>query len=214
MIRRVFPWVAMSLLMVGACLSAGAVETRGFGEEITEARALFLEAVDGGPREVRRALRRFRALRATYPDNPVVQAYLGGCVSLQARDARSGVNAQRFAEEALQQTDTALGRLPEISESVLVLETRLVAAYTLIHVPPFLNRFDQGEALIEDLLSDPGVEEMPPAFRAAVYFAAALAARQRGQSADYRRHLHRTVEIDPDGRDGRRAAELLAQEGL
>lgn len=209
MIRRPVQLLVVLFLVLPVYPVEGA-GTDGFEQDIAAARELFLQAVDGGKREVRKATRRFRTLRDRYPDNTVVQAYLGACTSLQARDAGSGVNKQRYAEEALGQVDAALAGIPEGAEAALVLETKLVVAHTLIHMPPFLNRFDAGAALVEELLADERLQDMPAPFRAGVHLAAAKVAHGSGADDPYRRHLNSAVELDPDGRNGRRAAAMLA----
>lgn len=209
MIRHSVRWLAVVFLTLFLS-PAGLAAADDFARDIAAARTLFLQAVDGGKREVRKATRHFRTLRDRYPANTVVQAYLGACTSLQARDAGSGVNKQRYAEEAIKQVEAALAGIPEDAEPAVVLETKLVVAHTFIHMPPFLNRLDAGSALVEELLADARLQDMPAPFRAGVYLAAAKVAKRRGDDESYRRHLNSAMELDADGRNGRRAAAMLA----
>ena len=181
--------------------------------ELSNARHVFLQAVDGDKRAVRDAISRFKSLSHSHPDDPVYLAYLGASITLKGRDAANGINKQRYTEEGLQVIDQALKQLAAANDlpSTSRLDTMLVAVNSFIRIPAFFNRYDRGRRLLDEILAHEDFDAMAARFKAAAYVAAALVARGNGDDEEYRRYLKLVVDTDPDGRDGRFASTMLAE---
>lgn len=181
--------------------------------ELTEAREVFLLAVDGDRRAVRDATQRFRSLNHANPREPVYLAYLGASTTLQGRDASNNLEKRRLTDEGLRDIDRALDLLSKGAdrESPHYLDTLLVAANAFIHIPSFFNRHDQGRQLLREILAHPSFDGMAPGFHAATYLAAALVAQGERDDEAYRSYLDLTVAADPEGRNGRYAIGLIEE---
>ena len=204
---------------LGVCLSISLLtivsvhasdQVSDFDRELSEARTVFLMGVDGDRHAVRNASLRFKSLSHRNPQEPVLMAYLGACMTLQGRDAANNLDKRRLTEDGLGKIDRALVLQSERQgqDSVHDLDTLLVAANSFIHIPAFFNRRDRGKALLGQILDDHGFDGMAPGFKAATFLAAALVAHGDGDNTAYRHYLDLTVSTDPDGRDGRLASSL------
>lgn len=181
-----------------------------FDPSLSQARSVFLNAVDGDKRAVRDATRRFKKLSHDFSREPVLMAYLGACMTLQGRDADNNLNKRRLTNDGLNQIDRALSLLSELNEypARRRLDTQLVAASSYVHIPAFFNRHDKGARLLQQILSDTAFDTMADGFKAATYMAAALVAHGAGDDKAYRRYLDLTITVDPNGRNGRLAAGM------
>lgn len=188
------------------------VAANAFEQDVAAMREVYLDATDGDKRTIRQAIIRIRQLDAKYPNNPLVTAYLGGALSLRGMDIGARpLDRMRETEEGLNLIDRALRRLPQSTIDALEpTETRLVAAYVFINLPNgVFHRLRQGDRLVKELLAHPRLEELPTAMRAAIFFAGATAANRYEDSVAYESFLKKTVETDPDGRNGKKARDLL-----
>jgi len=186
------------------------LQASDFDRDLGEARTVFLQGVVGDRRAVRTATRSFRSLSHKNPQEPVLLAYLGACMTLQGRDAANNLDKRRLTEDGLGKIDKALAMQMERADqsSAHHLDTLLVAANSFIHIPAFFNRHDRGKQLLRQILDDSSFDTMAAGFKAATYLAAALVAHGDGDDAAYRRYLDLTVTVDPHGRDGRFAGSL------
>jgi hypothetical protein len=201
------------VLHLGLCLlllTGVTAQAADFDRDLADARTVFLQGVDGDRHAVRNATRRFKSLNRRHPQEPVLLAYLGACMTLQGRDAANNLDKRRLTEDGLRRIDQALALQADGAESDAphYLDTLLVAANTFIHIPAFFNHHDDGKQLLQRILADDAFDGMAAGFRAATYMAAALVANGDGDSAAYRRYLDLTVSTDPDGRNGHFASSL------
>ncbi|MBK8162533.1 MAG: hypothetical protein IPK65_05125 [Gammaproteobacteria bacterium] len=211
----------LSVLLGVLLLSLPAVGVRADVTDpgIVAARALFYQGVDGDKRAVREALRQFRGLKAGQPDNPLVQAYIGACAALLGRDG-SNVTAKRTnTGQGVRDLDAALAMLARLTAddgagvtASAILETKLVVANAFLHIPSFYNRLQEGERLLTELRQDPRLDFMSPGFRASVLVSAAAIAQMNERPDDSASLLKRAQQLDPAGREGRRAQQMLAAE--
>lgn len=187
---------------------------------IVAARELFYQGVDGDKRAVREALRQFRQLQGAQPNNPLLQAYIGACAALMGRDNINEMNKRTNTSQAVREIDAALAALARLEAEgggetltiSTILETKLVAANAFIHIPSFYNRRQEGERLLRELRADPRLDFMSPGFQAAVLVAYATLVRKNEVGGNPVPLLRRAHELDPQGRDGRRAQQMLAGE--
>jgi hypothetical protein len=201
---------ALRLCLFMSLLAVIPAQAEDFDRELGQARGVFLQAVDGDRHAVRDATRRFKSLNHRNPQEPVLLAYLGACMTLQGRDAANNLDKRRMTEAGLLRIDRALELQGESGTpgSPHYLDTQLVAANSYIHIPAFFNRHDRGKQLLQQILAADAFADMPAGFRAATYLAAALVAQGEGDAAAYRRYLDLTVTTDPEGRNGRFASSL------
>lgn len=196
-------------------LAPGGARADTTDPKIVAARQLFLQGVDGNTRVVREALQQFRQLKAAHPDNPLIQAYIGACEALQGRDGSNVTEKRANTEQAIRDLDVALAALPRLGakgDVSTILETKLVAANAFIHMPVFFNRRPDGERLLRELTGDPSLSLMSPGFQASVLVAAGTLAQMNDRPTDSATLLLRAQELDPEGREGRRAHAMLAGE--
>ena len=78
---------ATGLGLLMALLVIFPLQASDFDRDLAEARTVFLQGVDGDKNAVRTAIRRFKSLSHKNPQEPVLLAYLGACMTLQGRDA-------------------------------------------------------------------------------------------------------------------------------
>lgn len=201
---------ATGLGLLMALLVIFPLQASDFDRDLAEARTVFLQGVDGDKNAVRTAIRRFKSLSHKNPQEPVLLAYLGACMTLQGRDAGNNLDKRRLTEDGLGKIDKALSMQAERADqgSAHHLDTLLVAANSYIHIPAFFNRHDKGRQLLQQILDDSNFGAMAAGFKAATYLAAALVAHGDGNEAAYRRYLDLTMTVDPNGRDGRFASSL------
>lgn len=201
---------ATGLGLLMALLVIFPLQASDFDRDLAEARTVFLQGVDGDKNAVRTAIRRFKSLSHKNPQEPVLLAYLGACMTLQGRDAGNNLDKRRLTEDGLGKIDKALSMQAERADqgSDHHLDTLLVAANSYIHIPAFFNRHDKGRQLLQQILDDSNFGAMAAGFKAATYLAAALVAHGDGNEAAYRRYLDLTMTVDPNGRDGRFASSL------
>jgi len=191
---------------------------------ITAARQLFYQGVDGDKGAVREALRQFRQLQAAQPSNPLIQAYIGACEVLVGRDASNDTAKLTSTGQAVHDLDAALAALTVLeqdggSEEIrasTILETKLVVANAYIHIPSIrrnqYNRRPEGDRLLRELRDDPRLVFMSAGFRAAVLVAVATMEQMTQPAVDVTPLLKRAHELDPQGRSGRRAQQMMAAE--
>ena len=201
------------LIWVALLLSILPVQANDLNSELTAARNVFLQGVDGDKQAVRKATTLFRSLSTRYPENPVFIAYLGASMTLKGRDAHNNLDKQRLTEDGLRKIEQALAYLAKDKDahSTAYLDTLLVAANTYVYIPAFFNRYEKGRNLLEEILKHPDFNGMAAGYKAATYITAANIARGNGQQNEYRRYLTLAENTDPQGRDGITASELLKQ---
>lgn len=184
-----------------------------FEQDVASMREVYLNATEGDKKTIRQAIIRLRELDAKYPNNPLVMAYLGGALSLRGMDInKRPLDRMRETEEGLNLIDRALRRLPQATtiDALEPTETRLVAAYVFINLPDSVfHRLREGNHLVKELLARPRLEELPAGMRAAIFFAGATAANRYDDRVAYESFLKKTVETDPNSRNGQKARELL-----
>jgi hypothetical protein len=204
------PALFRMIFTLALVLAISPLQAEEVDQQLTEARNVFLQGVDGDKHAVRTAANRFRMLSRHHPDNPVYLAYFGASMTLQGRDAPNYINKRRLTEEGLATIDRALDLLSakhDVNPS-RYLDTLLVAANSFIHIPSFFNRYDRGKQLLRRILEHRDFDNMAPGFKAAAYMAAALVAHGEGDEKGYRRYLELTVKTDPEGRNGHFASKL------
>ena len=195
-------------LAVGLALAV--VSTVGHAadaEVVARARTVFIKAVAGDGGAVKTASEQFKQLHDGEPDNVLLRAFWGTCLTLQGREAYMPWNKMRFVEDGLSQLDKALGQLSPEKDAELLggisigMETRLIAASTFLKLPDLFRRFDAGKRVVEESFRNPAFAALPPALQGRFHYQAAMVAKQEKRRADEIASLQRAVELDPQGPD-------------
>lgn len=183
-----------------------------FTKDMEAFREIYIKASDGDKSAVRKAIRAVRKLEGKYRKHPLVMVYKGGTLTLRGIAAGNRpLDRVRETEEGLNVIDRALRMLPRHKGDELErLEARLVAAFVFINIPnSIFHRLNQGQHLVDQLLTYPKFDDLPKGMQAAIYYAAALSAEKHQDPIHYRRYLEMTVETDPEGLNGQEARRLL-----
>jgi len=155
--------VGMGLLLTPCLVQA---------ETFSKASATFMQALHGQEGALVKAIEQFNQLSRREPDNPVYQAYLGACKTLQAREAWMPWNKMRYAEQGLEIIDRALNKLgPEddkrtINGASRRLQTLLIAAQTYIGLPDdIFHRRAKGQRILKKMVTMPAFLTASQSFR-------------------------------------------------
>lgn len=207
-------------LVAAACLAVSGLATTGVAMAVdatvlAQSRAVFAQAVQGDGGAVKTASERFQALYDKEPDNVVLRAYLGSCLTLQGREALMPWNKMRLVEAGLAHLDKALGQLgpqhdaPATGGVPPAMEARLVAASTYLKLPDLFHRFDAGKRVVDEAMRHPAFASLPPQTQAGFQFQAAKVAEKEGRKADEIALLRRALAGDPGAMDAPDARKRL-----
>ena len=183
-----------------------------FEKEIEATREIYLKAVDGKKRDVRKAIKHVQKLSRKYPRHPLVMAYKGGSLSLRGMNiGERPLNRMRETEEGLGHIDRALRILPRHKGDYLeTVETNVIAAFVFINLPDTIfHRLKEGNHLVEKLLDHPRFDDMPKGLQGAIYFAAATVADKFKDKDKQRFYLQLSINADPAGKNSDEATALL-----
>ncbi|VAW87990.1 hypothetical protein MNBD_GAMMA17-1194 [hydrothermal vent metagenome] len=200
-------WRLFLLLLALACLTPSFASTQ-FEKEIEAVREVYLIATDGNARDIRRAAKKIRQLEKQYPGNPLILAYKGGVLALRGKEiGKRPLDRMRETEEGLHIIDRALRTLRSHKGHYLeIVEARLVATYVFINLPDSVfHRLREGQHIVKQLLAHPQFEKMPQGLQAAIYFAAAIAAKKYNNTTQQKHYLELALKADPNGKSGQQA---------
>lgn len=162
--------VACAALMAAAPLPAHAVPDAQF----QPAFQVFLRASQGEEAAIVQAVDSFAALLKAEPANPVLLAYSGAAIAMQAKTTLLPWRKMAYAEDGLAQLDKALALLGPAHGAAgqnhvpAVLDVKLVAANTFLALPRIMNRHGRGLKLLAEVRSSPLLTSAPAPFREAV----------------------------------------------
>lgn len=198
-----------------ACGAALAADNAAF----TAARQQF-NAGSGGDASARdAAIEAFEKLYASQPGNPVFLAYQGSGIAMRGRDAMMPWDKMKFAEKGADMLEKALSLLAPEHDSLLLngtpasIETRLVAANTLLALPDFMNRRAGGKRALQAALDSQALAQSPAPVRASVFAAAARLAADEKRSADEIAYLRQVVATQASTPHVAKAAARLKELG-
>jgi hypothetical protein len=166
---------------------------------------------------VDRAVGQFKQLLAQTPGNPLLLAYYGSAVTLQARHALAPWNKMHFAESGLDALDKSLAMLqPEHEDQVLAgmnvaLVTRLVAITTFVAVPGMFHRLDDAKDVLQQALKSSAYRGAAPRLQAVFSYQAALIARREDKRDAEIEHLHQVLALGPQTQEATKAAARLKE---
>lgn len=203
-----------------ACALAGAAPQEVAPQGYVEARQQYLAGVAGDGKARDAAISTFTQLAAAHPGHPLLAAYAGSATSLAGRDAMMPWNKMKYSEDGADALEKALAQLTQAHDEALFqgspesVETRLVAASTLLALPDFMNRRAAGKRALDAALKSPVFGQAPVPVRARLYALAAKAAAADKRGPDEAAYLKQLVQLAPQAPEGLRAANRLKELGL
>lgn len=209
----------IALLLGGASLLAFAAPQDAAPPGFVQARQQFQAgaAGDSGARDAAAAA--FQALAASHPGQPLLAAYEGAATALKGRDALLPWNKVKFAENGADAIEKALAQLTPAHDGMLFggtpvsVETRLVAANTLLALPDFMNRRASGLRALDAALKSPVFAQSPVPVRTRLLALAAKQAAINKRSEDEADYLRRLVDAAPQAPGAAEATARLKELG-
>lgn len=207
----------LSLAIALACSTAFA--TTPDSGAFTAARQQFI-AGSGGDASARDAsIAAFEKLYSTQPGNPVYLAYQGAGHTLRGRDATMPWDKMKFTEKGADMIEKALTLLAPEHDTLLLngtpasIETRLVAASTLLALPDFMNRRGGGKRALQAALDSQALAQAPAPVRANLFSVAARVAAEEKRSTDEIGYLRQVVATQASTPHVAKAAARLKELG-
>jgi hypothetical protein len=202
---------ALASFALFSALAASGNAWSASDEAFQNAFQSFAKASAGDDSAIDAAASAFAALHQAEPANPVLTAYAGASIALQARAALSPLKKMSLADDGLALVDKALAMLTPAHDAPIErgtpgsLEVRFVAANTFLGVPPFMNRGARGRKLLEEVLESPLFAKAPLPFQGSVWLRAAQLAAKEQRADDARRYLNEIVSRNAPQADRARA---------
>ncbi|QGZ38926.1 hypothetical protein IP92_05343 [Pseudoduganella flava] len=205
-------------LLLAATLAAGAAHADAV--TLPQARSQFLAATAGDTAARDAAIESFARLAAEQPGHPVYLAYQGAALALKGRDAKQPWEKMKYAEQGADLVEKAVALLGPEHDKPLAdgnpesIETRAVAASSLLALPEFLHRGAAGKRALQGALDSPLLEQASASTRASVYAAAARVAGNERRGADEAAWLKKIVALPATPAQRERAQARLKELGL
>ena len=204
--------------IASALASAAPLEVAPQG--YSEARQQFMAGVAGDGKARDAAITAFTQLAAAHPGHPLLATYAGSATSLAGRDAMMPWNKMKYSEDGADAIEKALAQLNQAHDEALFqgtpesVETRMVAATTLLALPDFMNRRAAGKRALDAALKSPVFDAAPVPVRVRLYALAAKTAAADKRAPDEAAYLKQLVQLAPQAPEAQRAASRLKELGL
>jgi hypothetical protein len=215
-LRTVFLSLGCVSLLLGLTLAAPVLADEV--DPVLAARADFDQGRNGDDgAAIERAADEFKQLTVQTPGSPLLLAYYGSAVTLQARHAFAPWNKMRYAENGLDALDKALALLqPEhenqrLAGMSVALVTRLVAITTFVAMPGMFHRLDDAKDLLQQAYRSASFRSAPPRLVAAFAYQAALIARRDDKREVEIEQLRKVLELGPQSDEASKAAVRLKE---
>jgi len=208
----------LSLTLALACGATWAAATPGTSV-FSAARQQFVAGASGDAAARDAAIESFEKLAGSQPGNPVYLAYHGAGLTLRGRDALMPWDKMKFTEKGADLIEKALSLLaPEHDTQLLAgtpasIETRLVAANTLLALPDFMNRRSGGKRALQAALDSQALAQAPAPVRANLFSLAARVAADEKRSTDEIGYLRQVVATQATTPHVAKAAARLKELG-
>lgn len=202
-----------------ACAFANATPHEAAPSGFQEARQQFMAGMAGDGKARDAAIASFQQLAASHPGHPLLAAYAGSATTLAGRDAMMPWNKMKYSEDGADAIEKALLQLTPAHDEALFqgtpesVETRMVAAATLLALPDFMNRRASGKRALDAALKSPVFAQTPVPVRVRLYALAAKTAAADKRGSDEAGYLKQLVQLAPQAPEGQRAAARLKELG-
>ncbi|MBC3916919.1 hypothetical protein H8L32_05470 [Undibacterium sp. CY18W] len=167
--------------------------------------------IDAARQASQHAASSFNNLLKQEPGNPLLMSYAGAATAKSSLEKIAKGEKTTALEDGTAMVEQALqlaGNSQAMHGSVPVaLEVRFVAASTFLAVPRIMNRKQQGEQLLNEVLGAQQFSQTDLNFRGAVWLRAATLAMEQQRADDARKFL--TEIVKNNAPQSRSATELL-----
>ncbi|MFZ6874345.1 hypothetical protein ACO0LF_19985 [Undibacterium sp. Di27W] len=145
------------------------------------------------------------------PGNPLLMSYAGAATAKSSLDKFAKGEKTTALEDGTAMVEQAL-QLASTSQAMhgsvpVALEVRFVAASTYLAVPRIMNRHDQGEQLLKDVIDAQQFAQTDVNFRGAVWMRAATLAAEKNHADEAKKYLNEIVKNNAP--QAQKAAQLL-----
>ncbi len=186
----------LSLLL--CCLAIASACADGFdAPPVRKAKALHDAAVATDAQQAAKAYEEIAALAAAYPDNQILQAYLGSILTIRSGKAFLGPAKLRYLKTGLETMDKAVTAAPHS------IEVRLIRAINNLELPAFLDRRTTARSdfrwLLEKTSSPSASQHHSPATLQAICYFAGHALKQEGQDQQAIATWQKGLKLLPQG---------------
>ncbi len=158
----------LTLVLSAAAAYANAAMQEVAPANYAQARQQFVAGANGDSKARDAAIESFHAMAASLPGHPLLLAYEGAATAMQARDAMMPWNKLELAEKGANAVEKALAQLTPAHDASTFggvpesIETRLVAARTLLALPDMMHRAPMGKRAIDAAIASPLFAHCPP----------------------------------------------------
>jgi len=203
-------------LACGGALAAPSADSSAF----LAARQQFAAGSGGDASARDAAIEAFGKLYDSQPGNPLFLAYEGAGIAMRARDASMPWEKMKYAEKGADMVEKAVSLLAPEHDTLLVdgapasIQTRMVAANTLLALPDFMHRRAGGKRALQAALDSTVLAQAPAPLRANVFATAARVAGEEKRSADEIGYLKQVVATQANTPHVAKAAARLKELGL
>ena len=140
-----------------------------------------------------------------YPEDPLILAVLGCCITMAGRDASNIPDKIRFVNEGTPMIDKAVSMAPD---DVFI---RMVRASDSAGLPKLFGRM---KYVKDDLLHVEGIlkrssKNVPLDFQTEVYYKLGITYKSEGDESSAKSYFKKTVELSPDSEWGKKAKREL-----
>lgn len=212
-------YAILSFALACAAGSALATPAAHSGPAFAAARQQFLAGSAGDASARDASIEAFEKLSGSQPGNPVFLAYQGAGLALRGRDAMMPWDKMKYAEKGADMVEKAVSLLSPEHDSLLLngtpvsIETRLVAANTLLALPGFMNRRPGGKRALQAALESPALAQAPAPVRANLFAVAARVAAEENRAGDEIGYLRQVVATQAGTPPVAKAAARLKELG-
>ncbi|SFV07166.1 hypothetical protein [Pseudoduganella namucuonensis] len=209
-----------ALALATSCVSVAAAPREAAPFGFKEARQQFMACLSGDGKTCEAAIEKFNALAAGHPGHPLLAAYAGAGTAILGRDAYMPWNKLKYAEDGADAVEKALAQLTPAHDEALFhgtpesVETRMLAATTLLSLPDFMNRSASGKRALEAALKSSVFGQAAPPVRARLLALAARTAKAEQRGDDEAAYLKQIVALAPQAPEAARASSRLKELGL
>jgi hypothetical protein len=161
----------LTLILASAAAYASAAPQEVAPTGFAQARQQFIAGSNGDGNARDAAIESFRSMAVSLPGHPILMAYEGAAITLQARDAMMPWNKLTLAEKGANAIEKALAQLTPAHEEAMFngvpegIETRMLAAETLLQLPDMMRRAPAAKRAIDAAIASPMFEHCPPQIR-------------------------------------------------
>jgi hypothetical protein len=193
--------LALILPFAAATASAAPQEVAPAG--YAQASQQYMAGHGGDAKARDAAIEAFHAMAAAMPGHPVLKAYEGSGIAMQARDAMMPWNKMTLAEKGANALEKAVAQLTPAHDEFLFggvpesIEVRMIAASTLLALPDIMSRGPMGKRILEAAIASPVFAQSPAPVRVRLLQTAANLAGKEKRKADEKDLLVQVLAIAP-----------------